>query len=137
MDQSFETDPLSLQNRRNFLRISGEQRRKRGERELLERGGAGRAKNLASRFARARVSRWPHVCVEHYRRGKAPLTVVPNLRKQPSFFAPGPSGVSREVLRNATRAGSEGGRLFSQTMLSPGAGSFTSIKSECPAQARI
>ena len=30
----------SLQNRREFLRISGEQRRKRGERELRARGGA-------------------------------------------------------------------------------------------------
>ena len=32
-----------------------------------------------------------------------------SLRKQPSLFAPGPSGISR-----ATRAGSEEGRLFSQ-----------------------
>ena len=38
-----------------------------------------------------------------------------SLRKQPSFFAPGPSGVSLEG--NATRAGSEEGRLFSQARL--------------------
>ena len=37
-------------------------------------------------------------------------TIRCSLRKQPSFFAPGPSGVSRD----ATRAGSEEGRLFSQ-----------------------
>ena len=37
-------------------------------------------------------------------------SLISSLRKQPSFFAPGPSGVSR----NATRAGSEQGRLFSQ-----------------------
>ena len=35
--------------------------------------------------------------------------LICSLRKQPSFFAPGPSGT-----RNATRAGSEEGRLFSQ-----------------------
>ena len=35
-----------------------------------------------------------------------------SLQKQPSFFAPGPSGVSRE----SSRAGSEEGRLFSQTI---------------------
>ena len=34
------------------------------------------------------------------------LVNMRSLRKQPSFFAPGPSGVSR----NATRAGSEEGR---------------------------
>ena len=37
-----------------------------------------------------------------------------SLRKQLSFFAPGPSGVS--FLQNATRAGSEEGRLFTQAM---------------------
>ena len=37
-----------------------------------------------------------------------------SLRKQPSFFAPGPSGVSRD---GPTRAGSEEGRLFSQATI--------------------
>ena len=37
-----------------------------------------------------------------------------SLRKQPSFFAPGPSGVSRD----GTRAESDEGRLFSQAILS-------------------
>lgn len=34
--------------------------------------------------------------------------IAPSMRKQPSFFAPGSS------VRNATRVGSEEGRLFSQ-----------------------
>ena len=43
-----------------------------------------------------------------------------SLRKQPSFFAPGLSGK-----RNATRAGSEEGRLFSQA--SPGDGALANF----------
>ena len=57
-----------------------------------------------------------HEWFSDYSRGRQEificLAVLFSLRKQPPFFAPGPSGVSR----NATRARSEKGRLFSQAM---------------------
>ena len=38
--RAFRKNKNSLQNKRNFLRILGEQRRERGERELRARGGS-------------------------------------------------------------------------------------------------
>ena len=64
---------------------------------------------------------WPgipedsQVCPSLLQRPAAHLQLLRpcSLRKQPSFFAPGPSGF-RTFSRNTTRAGSEEGRLFLQ-----------------------